>query len=58
MKLQLEILKKENEVLKDMNKDLLKTNRILVEQNSRLNHFVDLHLGIKEIDFPNDTKEV
>lgn len=33
--------------------ELRKENIRLREQNSRLNHFVDIQLGIKDIDYPN-----
>ena len=36
--------------------EMRKENMRLKEQNSRLNHFVDLQLGIKDIDYPNVIK--
>ena len=35
---------------------LRKENMILREQNSRLNHFVDIQLGIKDLDYPDVIK--
>ena len=35
---------------------LRKENMRLKEQNSRLNHFVDIQLGIKDIDYPDVIK--
>ena len=35
---------------------LRRENMALKEQNSRLNHFVDIQLGIKDIDYPNVIK--
>ena len=35
---------------------LKRENSRLIEQNSRLNHFVDIQLGIKDIDYPNVIK--
>ena len=36
--------------------ELRKENMRLKEQNSRLNHFVDIQLGIKDIDYPDVIK--
>ena len=36
--------------------EMRKENMRLKEQNSRLNHFVDLQLGIKDIDYPDVIK--
>ena len=35
---------------------LKRENSRLKEQNSRLNHFVDIQLGIKDIDYPDVIK--
>ena len=35
---------------------LKRENSRLMEQNSRLNHFVDIQLGIKDIDYPDVIK--
>lgn len=35
---------------------LKRENMRLKEQNSRLNHFVDIQLGIKDIDYPDVIK--
>ena len=35
---------------------LKRENSRLIEQNSRLNHFVDIQLGIKDIDYPDVIK--
>lgn len=35
---------------------LRRENMTLREQNSRLNHFVDIQLGIKDIDYPDVIK--
>ena len=35
---------------------LKRENSRLTEQNSRLNHFVDIQLGIKDIDYPDVIK--
>lgn len=36
--------------------EMRKENMRLREQNSRLNHFVDIQLGIKDIDYPDVIK--
>ena len=36
--------------------EMRKENMRLKEQNSRLNHFVDIQLGIKDIDYPDVIK--
>ena len=37
-------------------KQLKRENSRLMEQNNRLNHFVDIQLGIKDIDYPDVIK--
>ena len=49
LSLQIEQLKRENHRLKEQNFRLM-------EQNSRLNYFVDIQLGIKDIDYPDVIK--